>query len=669
MSYLVLARKWRPQSFDDLVGQEHVSRTLANAIAQDRVAHAFLFTGVRGVGKTTSARILAKALNCLESNGPTATPCLRCAACKEIAAGVDVDVQEIDGASHTGVDDVRRIQESLPYRPARDRHKILIVDEVHMLSGNAWNAFLKTLEEPPSHVKFIFATTEVHKVPITILSRCQRFDFKMISAQRIAERVRYILGQESITADEAAVQLVAREAAGSMRDALSILDQVIAFGGASLVGDEVARVLGVADRAALHGLASAVVEGRADLALAQIDTLARGGFDLGHVARDLLRRFRDLAIARVVPDPEPLLDLADAELADVKSLAARTDADDLTRIFTGLSKMLDDIATAGTPRHTLEIACVRLARRPPLLPIDDLLSRLEGLERRLGPGGGGGGTGGGGGGAARPGGGAEAPGGQRPRMEAAPGPRVGAPTPQALVAQAVAQAVPQAVAPQAAVAPQVVAQAIPTTPVAAPPAPPAARPTVADARPSTPPGGGVGSNGSNGASVAVARAPEPVAPAPSRTPGQVEPVTGAHVQPAAMREPETLATVRAIAARVRATRQQWGTFFENGVVLRCDADQVDLAYARRTFFAGQLADRAIADCFADAVRRELGAELRLLVVDGSLEGLTLAKVLGEEKAAALGAARKAVLEHPLVQEAIALFSAEVRTVKLPNETS
>jgi DNA polymerase-3 subunit gamma/tau len=194
MSYLVLARKWRPQTFDDLVGQEHVSRTLGNAIAQGRVAHAFLFTGVRGVGKTTSARILAKALNCV--NGPTATPCLQCSPCKEIAAGVDVDVQEIDGASHTGVDDVRRIQESLPYRPARDRFKILIVDEVHMLSGNAWNAFLKTLEEPPPHVKFIFATTEVHKVPITILSRCQRFDFKMISAARIAERVRFILGEE-----------------------------------------------------------------------------------------------------------------------------------------------------------------------------------------------------------------------------------------------------------------------------------------------------------------------------------------------------------------------------------------------------------------------------------------------------------------------------------------
>ena len=178
MSYLVLARKWRPQTFSDLVGQEHVSRTLGNAIQTNRVAHAFLFTGVRGVGKTTSARIMAKALNC--EKGPTATPCLVCAPCREIAAGSDVDVQEIDGASDNGVDEVRRLQESLPYRPARDRHKIFIVDEVHMLSQSAWNAFLKTLEEPPPHVKFIFATTEVHKVPVTILSRCQRYDFKLI---------------------------------------------------------------------------------------------------------------------------------------------------------------------------------------------------------------------------------------------------------------------------------------------------------------------------------------------------------------------------------------------------------------------------------------------------------------------------------------------------------
>ena len=241
MSYLVLARKWRPQRFEDLVGQDHVSRTLANAIASGRVAHAFLFTGVRGVGKTTSARILAKALNCMGpagdpkhglEYGPTITPCLACPACLEIAQGTDMDVREIDGASYNGVDEVRKLQDSLPYRPARDRYKIFIVDEVHMLSQNAWNAFLKTLEEPPAHVKFIFATTEVHKVPVTILSRVQRFDFKLISTQMIATRLREVLKAEQIESDEAAISIVAREAAGSMRDAMSVLDQVIAWGGA-----------------------------------------------------------------------------------------------------------------------------------------------------------------------------------------------------------------------------------------------------------------------------------------------------------------------------------------------------------------------------------------------------------------------------------------------------
>jgi DNA polymerase-3 subunit gamma/tau len=397
MSYLVLARKWRPQRFEDLVGQDHVSKTLANAIASGRVAHAFLFTGVRGVGKTTSARILAKALNCTgpaddpkhgPSYGPTITPCLQCPACLEIAQGSDMDVREIDGASYNGVDEVRKLQDSLPYRPARDRYKIFIVDEVHMLSQNAWNAFLKTLEEPPAHVKFIFATTEVHKVPVTILSRVQRFDFKLISTQTIATRLREVLSAEKIETDDAAISIVAREAAGSMRDAMSVLDQVIAWGGDKLVGTDVARVLGVASHSVLYELSSALLGGDAARALSIVADLANQGYDIGHVARDLLSLLRNLVVAKVVKEPDALLDLPDEEARDVKQLAVGADADDLSRLYHGFSQGFDEVVRSERPRMALEMQLVRLARRPALLPIDDFVARLAALERRLGGGGG-----------------------------------------------------------------------------------------------------------------------------------------------------------------------------------------------------------------------------------------------------------------------------------------
>jgi len=413
LSYLVLARKYRPQTFEDLVGQDHVARTLANAIGTGRLAHAFLFTGVRGVGKTTSARLLAKCMNCVgpdgKQSGPTAKPCNVCAPCKEITAGQDLDVQEIDGASYNGVDEVRRLQEGVSFRPARDRFKIYIVDEVHMLSTAAWNAFLKTLEEPPPHVKFIFATTEVHKVPVTILSRCQRYDFKLIATQAIAKRLEEVLGLEKIEADGASVQVLAREAAGSMRDAMSLLDQVIAFSGTKLSGEDVTRVLGVADRKILHELASALIAGDAGACLGVVERLAQQGFDLGNVSKDVLRHLRNLVVAKVGvgkgsegPGLREMLDLADEEMGEVVELAARAEVDDLSRLFQGFSRAFDEIVRSGQPRMSLEMALVRLARRPALLPLDELLSRVGELEKRLGgapppgpaPRGGGGGGGG-----------------------------------------------------------------------------------------------------------------------------------------------------------------------------------------------------------------------------------------------------------------------------------
>jgi DNA polymerase-3 subunit gamma/tau len=392
MSYVVLARKWRPQQFDDLVGQEHVARTLSNAINSNRVAHAFLFTGVRGVGKTTSARLLARALNCLGPNygsagaqdpGPTPTPCLTCAACREITAGTDVDVREIDGASYTGVDDVRKLQEALPYRPARDRFKIFIIDEVHMLSQNAWNAFLKTLEEPPPHVKFIFATTEVHKVPVTILSRVQRFDFKLIPARLIAQRLETVLKAEGIQCDETALSIIAREAAGSMRDAMSLLDQVIAWRPDGLDGESVALVLGIASRKVLHDLGRALVSHDAEQCLRIIHQLANQGFDLSHVARDFLGLLRDLVVGKACEKPDDLLDLADTEKNDVIALASDTNLDDLVRLHQGFSSGFDDVVRSGQPRSALEMLLVRLASRPPLLPLDELLNRLGALEHRF----------------------------------------------------------------------------------------------------------------------------------------------------------------------------------------------------------------------------------------------------------------------------------------------
>src|SRR5690606_35440898 len=352
-------------------------------------------------GKTTTARIVAKALNC--EKGPTPEPCGECDACRDITAGLDLDVLEMDGASNNSVEDVRRLQESIPYRPSRDRFKIVIVDEVHMLSTGAFNAFLKTLEEPPPHVKFIFATTESHKVPVTIRSRCQRYDFRLIPQAVVSRRVREILAAEGIEADDGAVAIVAREAAGSMRDALTLLDQIVAFGGERLVGEEVARVLGIADRDALHRVARAVLEGDGADALRAVDELADRGLDMLHFARQLLNLVRDMVVLRVCGGDTDLVALVEEERARAREVAERADVAELQRAFSALSKVVDDVGMSGTPRTTLEMGLVRLATRPPLRPLAELVARLEELERRAG-----GGGGGGGGGARRP-----APAGER----------------------------------------------------------------------------------------------------------------------------------------------------------------------------------------------------------------------------------------------------------------
>jgi len=378
VSYLVLARKWRPQTFGDLVGQEHVSQTLQNAIQSGRVAHAFLFTGARGVGKTSAARILAKALTC--DHGPASEPCNECPACLEITSGVAVDVIEIDGASNTGVDDVRELRENVKYLPSRLRSKIFIIDEVHMLSTSAFNALLKTLEEPPSHVKFIFATTEPHKVPITILSRCQRFDFKRIALPVVVSRLRYIVDREGVEITDSSLAMVARKGDGSMRDSLSTLDQVLAFCGTSVSDEDVVALLGVVDRRLLLQSSRSVFSKDSRALLEIVKQVDLNGYNIRQFCQELVEHFRVLALSRAVGDISEYAELSGAELSDIHEQAQSVDIADLYRHVAILIKAESEMGQTGFPRLILEMALLKMAMIAPAVPVQELLSRLDGLR-------------------------------------------------------------------------------------------------------------------------------------------------------------------------------------------------------------------------------------------------------------------------------------------------
>src|SRR6188768_383045 len=324
MSYLVLARKYRPATFDEVVGQEHVTRTLGNAFASGRVHHAFLFCGPRGCGKTTLARIVGKALNCEKGPpGGTAEPCGECSACKTIANGSATDYQEMDGASNRGIDAIRELTEAVRYQPAILRKKVYVIDEVHMLTTEAFNALLKTLEEPPPHVTFVLATTEPHKLPNTILSRCQRYDFKLVPASRLAQHLASIFKQEKLKIEAGAISLVVRESGGSVRDALSLCDQIISYVGDATISEaHVAEVLGVADRSLTRTLVRALATGDAGAALGAVESAIERGVDEVQLARAIVRYLRDLAVLQVAPAKPELIDASDEERAELSTEAA-----------------------------------------------------------------------------------------------------------------------------------------------------------------------------------------------------------------------------------------------------------------------------------------------------------------------------------------------------------
>jgi len=377
-SYEVLARKYRPQSFSELTGQEHVSRTLQNAIDSGRVAHAFLFTGARGVGKTSTARILAKTLNC--EKGVTHEPCNVCPLCIEITKGTSTDVFEIDGASNNGVEDVRDLRDSIKYLPSHSRYKIIIIDEVHMLSTNAFNALLKTLEEPPEHVKFIFATTEPHKLPITILSRCQRFDFKRVPVAKIIIRLREIADKEQVIISDSALALIARKGDGSMRDSLTAFDQVLAFCDSSVSDEDVVTLIGAVDPRLLADISAAVFGGDTQGVLAGIKRVDNVGYNMRQFCQDLIEHFRNLLVIRSVKKPEEILDLSDAELDELRQQAGSFSAQDIQRRLTLLIKADGEMAYASFQRLILEMALLKATVLVPIVPINELIEKIKTLE-------------------------------------------------------------------------------------------------------------------------------------------------------------------------------------------------------------------------------------------------------------------------------------------------
>lgn len=380
MSYLVLARKWRPQGFDDLVGQEPITRILKNSLSQNKIAHAYIFSGPRGVGKTSTARILAKALNC--EKGPTPSPCGDCASCIAIKDGSSIDVLEIDGASNNSVDDIRDLREGVKYTPLGGRYKIYIIDEAHMLSTSAFNALLKTLEEPPPHAIFVLATTAAKKIPATIFSRCQHLPFRRISAQKIKERLKHIKDSETIKISDSAIEMVARAADGSMRDSLTILDQVTSFS-SEITDTEVKDLLGIADIGMLSGISIAIIDSDREKIVKLIAELVDRGTDLKSFAKDLVGFFRDLLVAKIVKKPEDTLELDETGINAIRQILPKVSADILTLMLSEMVKAESEVRSSFSPRLSLEMSLIRVSFISALKPVKEAIENIEALMKGM----------------------------------------------------------------------------------------------------------------------------------------------------------------------------------------------------------------------------------------------------------------------------------------------
>ncbi|MDE3118774.1 MAG: DNA polymerase III subunit gamma/tau [Nitrospirota bacterium] len=626
MDYQVSARKYRPGTFESVIGQPHVVQTLVNAIATKRIAHAFLFSGTRGVGKTTVARILAKALNC--EQGPTGTPCETCANCQEITQGTSVDVVEIDGASNTSVDDVREIRENVKFAPFRGHYRVYIIDEVHMLSNSAFNALLKTLEEPPAHVVFIFATTEIHKIPATILSRCQHYNFRRISKAEIIQRLKHVADQEGLTIEARSLAALARASEGSMRDALSLLDQAVAFGGKALQHRDLEALLGSVPQELVRAMVAAIRAQDSPAAVRVVAQLLDQGHDLRAYCGELVEHLRNLLVASIVPAGQGphafhgLIDLSEEDIAQIIAEAGAFRAEQLQELFKIFSQTEDTLRLSSHPRFALEVAAVRAAS----LSADGTAPAAAVA--------------------------ASAP-AARPVVPAKPaGPSSAGPAQPARAAQpSVSPSRPGPDSGGASVAPRQPAPAIPAKPLGtvpakgAPPSPASphvAKPIGAGRPPNVPPQKPAERSGERSA---------PAKPAPTAAPSTAPPIR---------------INWEHLLERIEQEHPSIAPFLAQGTLVGTDRESVTMGYQKGSTAFARINTEATRNLVAGLCSELVGRKVRVSVIELA-EGQTQAPSMAQTRLAKEREQKQALLErtkaHPLVKQALATFGGELVEVR------